>query len=265
VGSWNALLSERQEDNGAPCYHPVEKFSIDVLGSTRMNMRKLQRHSVRFNDDVEAQCARFRRSCRREVLALDDHVITTNASEAACVDSKCPPDEEARPHSHPGPPFTHACGQSAERCRASGVLRPRRSPGRLGQGATPSTCPVRVWPARCWPADGGSPDNRPAHAASGERREARHVCPDCRTPPVPPRVHRPWEGLERATAWVAQDGLSCSGRGRSVVVRVIASARCRLGVIVLGGGSVGVDSRSCLWPDGLPAHLPPYRPQCGFR
>jgi len=32
VGSWNALLSERQEDKSAPCYHPVEKFSTDVLG-----------------------------------------------------------------------------------------------------------------------------------------------------------------------------------------------------------------------------------------
>jgi len=87
---------------------------------------------------------------------------------------------KARPHSHPGPPFTHACGQSAERCRASGVLRPRRSPGRLGQGATPRHVPRAGVAARCWPADGWVPDTgRPR--GDGWRAAGSTSClSDCR-------------------------------------------------------------------------------------
>jgi hypothetical protein len=32
MDAWKALLLERKEDGGLPCYHPMEKYSTDVLG-----------------------------------------------------------------------------------------------------------------------------------------------------------------------------------------------------------------------------------------
>jgi hypothetical protein len=32
MDAWEALLLERKEDDGLPCYHLMEKYSTDVLG-----------------------------------------------------------------------------------------------------------------------------------------------------------------------------------------------------------------------------------------
>ena len=177
---------------------------------------------------LRSSAARFRRSCRREVLALDRSTSSRpNASEAACVDSKCP----AR---------TRRLGPTATQARRlpTRVVSRRNGAARAvccvrvaAQAAwvrapRPDTCPVRVWPARCWPADGWVPGHRPAHAARW-RAGGKHVMsvPIADTTGAATRAPTPGRVWRRATAWGSTGaGLSCSGRGRSVVVRVIASA-----------------------------------------
>jgi len=131
-------------------------------------------------------------------LALDRSTSSRpNASEAACVDSKCP----AR---------TRRLGPTATQARRlpTRVVSRRNGAARAvccvrvaAQAAwvrapRPDTCPVRVWPARCWPPTGGSPDTgRPTRRGLASGREARPCLSRLQTPPVPPRVHRPLGGF----------------------------------------------------------------------
>jgi hypothetical protein len=51
VDAWETLLTQLKEDDGPPCYHPVEKYSTDVLGgfgrSAVMGIEALEREMIK--------------------------------------------------------------------------------------------------------------------------------------------------------------------------------------------------------------------------
>src|SRR4029450_11525720 len=52
MDAWEALLLERKEDDGLPCYHLMEKYSTDVLGNTLLDVSIAVWECKRFYDYV---------------------------------------------------------------------------------------------------------------------------------------------------------------------------------------------------------------------